>query len=223
MAGSSVTITVDDAQVRAALKDLLEQLHTPARALRDVGEYLLRATDTRFRQQRGPDGTPWPQLSDITLLRRLAGTASHGGADGKPVGYLSAEALGDLAAKRGRMSKRKTTTGGRTLTKKGQKILAAVSTKPSCTTGASAVTTVGATSLALPTSAGNSSSLGRSSSARSPKYSRNCCVVPYTYGRPGTSLRPAILMSPLFSKCITTPSEFTPRSTSTSVRETGCL
>ncbi|WP_295582264.1 phage virion morphogenesis protein [uncultured Lamprocystis sp.] len=82
MAGAAVTITVDDAQVRAALGRLIEQLHTPARALRDVGEYLLRSTDTHFRQQREPDGTPWPQLSDVTLQRRLDARAGTRGKRG---------------------------------------------------------------------------------------------------------------------------------------------
>jgi len=125
MAGANLTITVDDAAVRAALARLLAELKNPKPALRDIGEYLLRATDEHFRRQSGPDGTPWAQLSDITLLRRLAGTGKQGGADGKSVGYLSPDALGDLAAARGRMSKRKTKTGGRTLTKKGVAMLAA--------------------------------------------------------------------------------------------------
>lgn len=124
MSGATVAITVDDAAVKAALERLTAALQSPAAALRDVGEYLLRSTDEHFRRQAGPDGTPWPQLADITLMRRLARVSSHGGFDGKPVGYLTLDELGTLAAQRGTMSKRKTKTGGRTLTAKGRKLLA---------------------------------------------------------------------------------------------------
>lgn len=71
MSGATVSITVDDAAVRAALAQLVKQLQSPRAALRDVGEALLRSTDEHFRQQRGPDGTPWPALSEVTLERRL--------------------------------------------------------------------------------------------------------------------------------------------------------
>lgn len=82
MAGTTVSITVEDAQVRAALKRLTAALQSPAAALRDVGEYLLRATDAHFRQQRGPDGTAWPALSEVTLERRLDARAGTRGKRG---------------------------------------------------------------------------------------------------------------------------------------------
>lgn len=100
MAGASVTIALDNAEVRAALADLLGRLRDPAPALRDIGEYMLRATDERFRREQAPDGTPWAPLRDITLLRRLT-------------------------AKKGTLSKKQTASGGRTLTQKGAKLLGA--------------------------------------------------------------------------------------------------
>lgn len=100
MAGSTVTIALDDAELQRALAALSERLQQPAPALRDVGEYLLRSTDEHFRQERAPDGTPWPPLSDVTLLRRLQ-------------------------ARSATLSKRRTATGGRTLTQKGAKVLGA--------------------------------------------------------------------------------------------------
>ena len=115
MAGTSVTLTVDDAQVKAALARLTQALGDLAPALRDVGESLLRATDQRYRAERGPDGTPWPQLSDITLLRRLLERST----------YSKARDERTTVARTGTLSARKTATGGRRLTAKGQKILAA--------------------------------------------------------------------------------------------------
>lgn len=82
MAGAHVTITVDDAAVQAALTRLTAALQSPAAALRDVGEYLLRSTDEHFRRQAGPDGTPWPELSEVTLERRLDARAGTRGKRG---------------------------------------------------------------------------------------------------------------------------------------------
>jgi phage virion morphogenesis protein len=97
MAGTTVTITLDDAALRRTLGQLLADLHHPARALRDIGEYMVRATDERFRAQHAPDGTPWAPNSDVTLLR-----------------YLQ---------RKGGFKKAKTATGGRTLTQRGARLL----------------------------------------------------------------------------------------------------
>ncbi|AUB81445.1 phage virion morphogenesis protein [Candidatus Thiodictyon syntrophicum] len=97
MAGTNITIRVDDAAVRAALGALIAKVGKPAAALRDIGEYLLLATDQRFRAQRAPDGTPWAPNSDVTLLRALG---------------------------RGGLSRRRTASGGRTLTASGARRLA---------------------------------------------------------------------------------------------------
>ncbi len=104
MSGSQVTITLEDAALKRALQDLQRTLASPDRAMRDIGEFMLRSTDQRFRAQVGPDGTPWEQLSEVTLLRRLTGTAKD--------------------PRKGNLSKKQTATGGRTLTKKGMKVLA---------------------------------------------------------------------------------------------------
>jgi len=98
MAG--VTIQVDDAGVRQALGTLLARVQDPQPALRSLGEALLNSTKARFRAQRGPDGAAWKPNSDVTLLR-----------------YLT--------SRKGTLSKRKTATGGRTLTQKGAKALGA--------------------------------------------------------------------------------------------------
>lgn len=99
MAGASVDIELEDAELRAALSELIGKLRDPQSAMRDIGEHMLRSVDSNFKAQRAPDGSPWAQLSDVTLLRRIT-------------------------RRKGTLSKRRTETGGRTLTKKGQQILA---------------------------------------------------------------------------------------------------
>lgn len=62
MAGTHITITVDDAQVRDRLNQL-EQADTSDLMPR-LGEYLLKSTQKRFdkENQKAPDGTPWQAL-----------------------------------------------------------------------------------------------------------------------------------------------------------------
>jgi phage virion morphogenesis protein len=36
----------------------------------DIGEYMLRQTDNRFRNEEAPDGTPWAPLATATLERK---------------------------------------------------------------------------------------------------------------------------------------------------------
>lgn len=99
MAGVTVTIAARTQPVTDALRQLERHLGDLSRPFRDVGEYLLRATDERFRAERAPDGTPWAQNSDVTLTRYLA-------------------------SRRG-LSRRRTATGGRTLTQRGARALGA--------------------------------------------------------------------------------------------------
>jgi phage gpG-like protein len=107
MAGAhnTISIAIDDAEVKQTLRQMLARLQNPSPVMRDIGEYMLRSTDERFRREVAPDGKPWAPLSEVTLLRRLTGTKKD--------------------PKKGLLSKRKTTAGGRTLTKKGAKVLAA--------------------------------------------------------------------------------------------------
>lgn len=105
MAGSHFKVDLDDRALRVAITRIAGRLSDPSRALRDIGEHMLRSTDQNFRRQRAPDGTPWEQLSDVTLLRRLTGTKKD--------------------PRKGLLSQKRTATGGRALTKKGVKALAA--------------------------------------------------------------------------------------------------
>ena len=71
MAG--VHVTIDD----KALHEITAKLNQLANASQDlsipmaqVGEYLLRSTRQRFRDQQAPDGKDWHELSDVTKQRK---------------------------------------------------------------------------------------------------------------------------------------------------------
>jgi len=72
MAGARYTLTVDDAELRGALRRLLGATDDPAPALRVLGERLLRSTRERFGagNKRAPDGTPWARNAPSTIARK---------------------------------------------------------------------------------------------------------------------------------------------------------
>lgn len=68
MAG--VTLEFDNAAALAYIQAAADALGNPEPLLRDMGEYLLIAHDTRFASQSAPDGTPWQALSPSYLRRK---------------------------------------------------------------------------------------------------------------------------------------------------------
>lgn len=68
MAGTHITITVDDAQARA----MLERLGEPGTQdlMPRLGEYLQASTKERFKTQTAPDGTPWQPLQPRYARRK---------------------------------------------------------------------------------------------------------------------------------------------------------
>lgn len=100
MAGTreSITIAVDDAELRARLRTLIGALANPAPMMREIGEVLYASTKRRFSTQTDPQGQRWAQNADSTLLNYLR--------------------------QRGGLSRRRTATGGRTLTQRGVQGLA---------------------------------------------------------------------------------------------------
>lgn len=66
MAGAFVAIEVDSGDIREiekALHNLLEKTGDVQPAFRDIGEYLLRSHDERFRAGIDPDGNLWDELN----------------------------------------------------------------------------------------------------------------------------------------------------------------
>jgi len=72
MAGTHITITLDDENLRRQLGDLIGALTNPGHALRSIGEELQRTTQDRFDpgQKKAPDGTPWARNSPVTIARK---------------------------------------------------------------------------------------------------------------------------------------------------------
>ena len=72
MAGTRLTIDLDDAEIQASRAKLGAALADPSPALREIGEHLLRTTRARFAQSNktAPDGTPWARNTAVTIARK---------------------------------------------------------------------------------------------------------------------------------------------------------
>ena len=70
MAGTHITIDIDDAALKREIADLIRRLQDPAAALSEIGEVLQQSTQQRFADQRGPDGTPWAPNTEVTRARK---------------------------------------------------------------------------------------------------------------------------------------------------------
>ena len=60
----------DDSAITAALKRLLAAGGDLRPALVNIGEYLVQATEERFRTETDPDGNRWPEVTDATRKRK---------------------------------------------------------------------------------------------------------------------------------------------------------
>ena len=70
MAGSNITITVDELDSPAKIARIEAALANPKDLLRELGGYLLGSTKDRFKAQAAPDGTPWQALTPRYLKRK---------------------------------------------------------------------------------------------------------------------------------------------------------
>jgi len=62
-----ITVQVTTDEITAALTRAADALDDLDPLLRDIGEYLVRATNEGFVQGQAPDGTPWASRSQATL------------------------------------------------------------------------------------------------------------------------------------------------------------
>ena len=65
-----IDLKLDDREAQAAFNRLLQAGRDLTPAMRAVGEHLLNTTRERFRDEEAPDGTPWAELSAVTLKRK---------------------------------------------------------------------------------------------------------------------------------------------------------
>lgn len=68
---TAFTITVDDAEVLAALRRLRSRTDDLGPVLKAIGEDLVASTQQRFATATAPDGTPWAANSEVTISRYL--------------------------------------------------------------------------------------------------------------------------------------------------------
>ena len=64
-------IKIEDQEVRQALGRLAAQGKSLRPAMRDIGEYLVESVKHRFAEGKGPDGTPWENNTEATMLAYL--------------------------------------------------------------------------------------------------------------------------------------------------------
>ena len=70
MAGVTIRVEFDDAEVRRALDRLARAGADLTPAMREIGETLLNSARERFSDQTSPDGTPRAPLSEHTRARK---------------------------------------------------------------------------------------------------------------------------------------------------------
>lgn len=64
---------VDEDGLRQALNELAGRTQNMRSAFEEIGSSLLTRTQERFEDEAGPDGSPWPEHSFVTLRRRGPG------------------------------------------------------------------------------------------------------------------------------------------------------
>ena len=70
MTGISYKATIDDADMREKLAELIGKMQRPIGFYKNVGERLLESVDNNFDNEQAPDGTRWQGLSAVTRDRR---------------------------------------------------------------------------------------------------------------------------------------------------------
>ena len=67
MGGITLTVQVQDKEVRSLFTTLERRGGNTRIAMASIGEYMLRRTDERFSAEKDPEGNPWQPLSPETL------------------------------------------------------------------------------------------------------------------------------------------------------------
>ncbi|WP_107326986.1 phage virion morphogenesis protein [Agrobacterium pusense] len=71
MTGISYKTTINDADMREKLAELVERMTNREGFHKNVGEHLLNSTDERFDSETAPDGSRWKTLSLVTRDLRM--------------------------------------------------------------------------------------------------------------------------------------------------------
>ncbi|MVA40667.1 phage virion morphogenesis protein [Agrobacterium vitis] len=70
MTGISYKATIDDADMREKLAELIGKMQRPAGFYKNVGEHLLNSVKDNFENESAPDGSRWKTLSQATRDQR---------------------------------------------------------------------------------------------------------------------------------------------------------
>lgn len=76
MTGISYKATIDDADMREKLAELIGKMQRPAGFYKNVGEHLLNSVKDNFENESAPDGSRWKTLSQATRDQREKNTAT---------------------------------------------------------------------------------------------------------------------------------------------------
>ncbi len=68
MAGASIEIRIDDAELRRGWQQLETKLGNLRPVFQDIGEALLNSTRECFRTQTAPDGSPWAVDAGLKVM-----------------------------------------------------------------------------------------------------------------------------------------------------------
>jgi len=71
MAGASFHIDLEDAALRQLLQQLQANAVDMSDVFADIGGDMLRATQTRYKDQIAPDGSAWQDIKDETKARKV--------------------------------------------------------------------------------------------------------------------------------------------------------
>lgn len=74
-AAFTITVTVDDAQVRAALTRLARRVANARPAMEDIARALANRTEDAFQAEQSPFGPKWPALSPRYVKTKRKGSA----------------------------------------------------------------------------------------------------------------------------------------------------
>ncbi len=72
MANPIVGVQFSSGEVNARLTELQRKINDLTPAMKNVGEYMLLSTDTRFRSETDPYGNKWQPNSPRTIARKRA-------------------------------------------------------------------------------------------------------------------------------------------------------
>lgn len=70
-ADMGIEILYKDEQIQQTFKDITSRLKDLTPVMRAIGEYLVYATDERFKGEIDPQGVPWKQLSPKTIEQKI--------------------------------------------------------------------------------------------------------------------------------------------------------